>query len=121
VGEITKLKTQAETRLTNQRTECKRVLNVIKDGKADAGLVKLIDEGSLEQVEVLLNQYNAELNEKFPATCKDCNSTNVSRNSAKPEEKLPGQGGQGGTKLTNQDIDKEFINNSKKSTFFDGE
>jgi len=50
--------------------------------KADANMIKLINESPYESLTVLHSQYKKTVDESFVATCQDCNSTNVKRNSS---------------------------------------
>jgi hypothetical protein len=80
--------------------------------KVDAGMVKLINEASGEALTALHAQYRGQADEKFQATCQDCNSTNVKRNTA-----LGSSAGAGGsnepTKKSTQDAIAELSSKAR--------
>jgi hypothetical protein len=78
--ELSKYKPVAEKVLSDLRLEVKRVYGIIKGDKADDAKLALIDKADSEQLTIDLREYNEELEKSYPASCQDCGSTSISRN-----------------------------------------
>lgn len=84
--------------------------------KADAGMLKLINEAGSEALSALHVQYKNQADEKFQATCQDCQSTNVKRNTALGSTAGEGKpAGEGNTKKSNQQVMAEMADKAKTS------
>lgn len=57
--------------------------------KAEASITKMIAEATHETATALLKQYSTTVEEKFPATCQECSSTNVKRASSEIKNEDP--------------------------------
>lgn len=71
-----------ETATTSLRSNVKALYGVISAGKPDAGISKLIEDGSFETLTALSISYNKDVDEKMPMSCKKCGSKEVNRASA---------------------------------------
>lgn len=90
--EITELKTKItlqpaqvtaiEDYTTNLRAETLRVHTLANKNKVDEGIKSLIEKSDISILSVLKNNYQQQVEELMPLTCKKCNSTDVSRASA---------------------------------------
>lgn len=83
--EHTRLKAEAEIRLTALRNETIKLYHLSVGGadKADAGVIKLISNASEEATTALYKQYDTLIESTHKLTCQGCGSTNISRASAK--------------------------------------
>ncbi len=113
-GEINTLKEADKPRVTKLREEAKRVYTALKGDKVDAAIVASFETSTPELLTAQLKQYNEELELKFPDTCGDCGSNNVSKASAKL-----GEGAEGGKKdhvkiklKSDADVEAEFQSGS---------
>ena len=79
------------------RNEAVRLYKLAMEDKADENIIGLISKSDLKAAQSFSKQYATAVDEKFKQTCNDCNSTNISRASAKgSEEGLDdGKGGKG--------------------------
>lgn len=110
----------AETILTNTRKEAVRLYKLCKGDNAEESVVNLLNSAEVETVSSFLRQYQQEADEKFGLTCNDCQSTNVSRLSAKTTkdgivtEENAGENGGNKTPKSNSELLSTF--KSKKKT-----
>lgn len=79
--------------LTAKQNEAVRLYKVLHGDKADAAKLELLAKADEALLEVELKELSAGVDEKFPATCQDCHSTNVTRNSAQTEDTSGKEGG----------------------------
>jgi len=109
-GEVTSLKNADAGRVTKLRDEAKRVYTALKADKADASILASFDKADEAVLTANIKQYTEELETKFPSTCSDCGSHNVSKASA-----TLGEGAEGGKKpegiklKTDAEVEKEFL------------
>lgn len=97
--------------------EVKRVYTSLKGDKADAEVLSSFDKSTNTQLSALLKDYSAELESKFPASCTDCGSHNVSRATAKPAGTPPA----GGRDIKSfESINDEIRKEAKKGYIFEG-
>lgn len=82
ITELTKNGELLDTILNKQRTEAIRLFKLCKGEEADENILKLISTANLETSIAFVKQYTKEADEKYPQTCKSCNSTDISRSSA---------------------------------------
>lgn len=75
--------TLIETMTQSTREEAIKFYKLCKGEEVEENIINLIAEAKFDTAKSFLNQYSKEADEKFAATCNDCNSTNVSRASAK--------------------------------------
>ena len=113
-GEVTSLKNADNGRVTKLRDEAKRVYTALKADKADAAILTSFEKADEATLTANIKQYQEELDAKFPSTCSDCGSHNVSKASAKLGEGA--EGGKGAdTKIvlkSDADVEKEFLSGS---------
>lgn len=60
----------------------KAAAKLLNNNQEDATIVELVETANLSSLEVMLNLYQKNLEEKMPLTCTKCHSTEVSRASA---------------------------------------
>jgi hypothetical protein len=77
-------KTKADLRI-----EAKRIYTILKDGKPEATILSILDNAEVDTLKVLHAEYAEQLEAKFPLSCGDCKSLNVSRASAVVGEPSP--------------------------------
>jgi len=82
------LKSVSDAALSSTRGEALKMYHISCGGaeKADTSITKLIAESNFEMVKALSKQYRKLAEEKFEATCNDCQSTNISRMSSTNRE-----------------------------------
>lgn len=121
-AELAKIKPSHEAQITHLRSEVKRVYGVIKGEKAEATMLASFDTATEEQLKAFIKDYNTELEQKFPATCKSCGSTEVARNTATVVDPNGGKKPDGKTSAskTDQEVANEFRKESKPGFIFDG-
>lgn len=106
----------------NTRNEAVKFFKLIKGNEADENIINLISEASFETANAFLKQYSKEADDKFAATCQDCQSTNIVRATAKTStDGLIGDGGetQGGGVKTSTEVRKSLKDkNKRKSLIF---
>lgn len=108
--QITGLKDADKTRVTKLRDEAKRVYTALKADKADAAILASFETASPELLAANITQYTEELESKFPTTCGDCGSHNVSKASAKLGEDGKPIAEDTAIKLkSDADVEKEFL------------
>lgn len=71
-----------KTAINNKRTSAVNFYKLSVGDKASDAIIESINNSTLEQAEAFETQYRTEYEKVVPLTCKDCNSTNVSRASA---------------------------------------
>lgn len=72
-----------ETTLTETRNEVKRLYGLLKDEKSqDVAILTAIENGDLAYLNAVKKDYAAQVDKKYPMSCKSCNSTDISRASA---------------------------------------
>lgn len=91
-NEITELKSKItlqpaqvvalEEYTSNLRAETLRLHTLSNKNKVDDGIKSLLDKSDISILSVLKNNYQKQVDELLPLTCKKCNSTDVSRASA---------------------------------------
>lgn len=69
------------------REDTTKAYNLIKGDKADKVILSNIDKADFALLSSLHKTYTEELEAKFPSTCQDCQSTNISKASSKLGEK----------------------------------
>lgn len=124
-GEIQTLKTE-KTALEGNATLGKNALESLRSGTKsvyeklsetpDETLLKVIENANWETLTALNKQYTTQLEEKYPGTCSDCGSHNVSRSSLEKEEEIPaGKKSGKAVKLSHEDTLKSL--GQEKNTF----
>lgn len=115
----------AETILENTRKEAVRLYKLCKGDNAEESIMKLINSADVETVGAFVTQYQTEADEKFGLKCNDCESTNVTRQSAKTTkeglvtDKDGGDDGGNKTPKSNSEVLSSFKNKRKaKSRIF---
>jgi hypothetical protein len=111
-GKITELKPVVDDLVSNTRSEVKRLYGLIKGEKVDAAKLALIDKYTLSELQVSLREYNEELEKDFPASCKGCGGTEISRNTAKAAPENP-------TSKPVADVLDDIRNENKSGWIFD--
>jgi len=90
-GEVQTLKDEAVILTANAmppetvqatRDEAIKLYKLIKGDAADSKIIESINKMDFSTSESFKEQYKIEANEKFPDTCQECKSTNISRASA---------------------------------------
>lgn len=110
-GEITKLVEFKNEQITALRTRVINTLNIITNNAPAAGIVDNINKTTdFAALQAMLTTYEQQLEEKMPATCKDCGSKEISRASAQAK---PTNEGEGKTELSNEEAMAKL---RKKST-----
>ena len=98
-------KAQAEEVVNFKKNEAKRLLTILKGDKADAALLTAIDTMAVAAVEGLIADYQGQVENLMPLSCKDCGSKNVSRASVSFSQDNPPNPG---------NIRETFINKATK-------
>jgi hypothetical protein len=113
----TKLKVHTDAAVTALEAKRGNVLRMYKVLHAEAGdesaMVKAIGTANAEMLTAFEADYQNQLDEKYPAFCSDCRSTNVSRNSTITEAtELGKEGDEGkpkpGKTISNQEVMKNL-------------
>ena len=86
----TALQTFKDNATKKLRDKVKASYTKLKGSEALAEVTAMIENGSFEVLTALDMQYTKELDEKFPASCAKCGSTQISRASAKVGGKKEG-------------------------------
>lgn len=73
--------------------------------KAEASITKMISEATHETATALLKQYSTTVEEKFPATCQECSSTNIKRASSEVKNENLNPGGEGAKTIAKSNFD----------------
>lgn len=109
--EVTALKEADKTRITALKAEAKRVYTALKADKADAAILASFESATPELLTAQIKQYTEELENKFPSSCGDCGSKNVSKASATLGAGAEGGKGEDGkiTLKSDADVEKEFL------------
>ena len=82
IKDVAPLKAFKDARTTKLREKTIANFTKLKDGNPPKEMVEVLNTASFETLEVLNQQYEGDLEQKFPLSCKDCNSTNINRGSA---------------------------------------
>jgi hypothetical protein len=95
-SDLEKLKTEVsslqDSELTALRTETVKSFRLLNTEAPETDpMITLINKASKEEITVLKEKYTSEVNLKFPLTCNHCQSTDVSRASAKPDDNQTSQ------------------------------
>jgi len=115
--EVENLKAEAVTLAANAmpvevvqatRDEAIKLYKLIKGEGADTKIIESINKMDFSTSESFKEQYKIEANEKFPDTCQDCKSTNISRASA-----IVDNSEQGDTVKSNFEARQEIITNNR--------
>lgn len=114
-AEVERLKplgTAGEAALTASRNEAVRLYKLaVGEDKADANLLKLMNEADLTTADSFKTTYQEQVDAKFEAKCQKCGSTEVNRMSAKNE----GGAGDGSHKpLSNSELREKLTQNKQK-------
>jgi hypothetical protein len=116
--EIGTLKASAKVGIDKLRTEAKRVYTALKADGADKTILTSFETAGEELLTAQIKQYTEELENKFPSTCSDCGSHNVSKASAKLGD---GTGeGEGETKITlksDTEVEADFLSIGNTAKF----
>jgi hypothetical protein len=101
---------------TAELNEVKRLYAAL--GEKDDTILKSFEGMDVKTLSSFKAKYQKELDEKVPHVCQDCNSTNVARNSASPEEGNAGEGNKGekNPKVNTPQEFAEFMKNRKVNT-----
>lgn len=75
-----------EKYLTDERAEAIRLCKLAKGEKVSETILKTLNEGALELVQAFKAEFQKEVDEKLPAKCGKCGSTEISRQSSAKEE-----------------------------------
>lgn len=135
-GDLANLQTQfdtlsrdkgtVDTVIKNTRDEATRLYKLCKGDNAEDTIINLIGTSNLDTASSFVRQYQKEVEEKFSATCDDCNSTNISRQTAKTsKDGLVNDDGKvdepKDTKSSSQVIKSFKAKNKRKSRLFKDE
>jgi hypothetical protein len=113
LNEVKPFKEKYELILTSRRNEALRLYKLAKgEGNVDETITNLISKSDKEVVESLINDYKKEVNLKFPESCQDCGSTNLSRRSSSDDG---GEGGGSNTIKSNSEAKANLIDKAKKN------
>lgn len=74
--------------LKDERDEAVRLCKLAKGTEVSAAILGVIETGKLETVQAFKGEFQKEVDAKFPAHCAKCNSTEITRQSAKDLEGL---------------------------------
>lgn len=85
-ADVTKYKPAFEGYVTKLRAEVKKTYEVLKGDKKDPAILTLIESAGETALTAYSKQYQDELEEKFPASCKSCGSKDIARNTAEIED-----------------------------------
>lgn len=88
-GEVKKLIPQAElgaAHLKSVRDEAVRLYKVSKGDEAKEVILKTLENANLEIAMAWKEEFEKDVEEKFPAKCQKCQSTEISRQSSKAED-----------------------------------
>lgn len=119
--EVTGLKDAAKTGIDKLRAEAKRIYTALKADKVDAAIVTSFETATPELLTANIKQYTEELENKFPSSCSDCGSKNISKASAKLGEGAEG-GESGDGKITlksDKDVENEFLSGNSPKFILD--
>jgi FtsZ-binding cell division protein ZapB len=97
-----------------KKEQVKKNYQLLKGDNADKAIISMIETASEEVLQSLGKDYEAELDEKFPLSCKDCNSTNLNRASHKGDDDGDGGGNKDKVILSNADAKKQLLDKRKK-------
>jgi hypothetical protein len=88
LNEYKTVKPIADAALEATRSEALKLYHLSCGGadKADTAMTELIAKANFETITALQKQYRNQVEKEFTATCKDCNSTNISRMSTADRE-----------------------------------
>lgn len=81
-AEAVGLKAFRDAQVISLRAHVTATFKALKGDKADAVMLKVIEDASYETLTALQKQYTEQLEEKFPISCKSCGSQEVNRASA---------------------------------------
>lgn len=84
-GNVTELKSFQDAQLSKIRSEALKNYN-LANKTPDANVITAINSANYDALVVLNTTYLTQVEAIMPLTCKDCNSKNVSRASAKPSD-----------------------------------
>lgn len=106
----TRLKVFKNNTIKQLRKEAIRNFTLISSGNPSEKTLEMLRSTDFSTLKTLNEEYLTQLNKLFPLTCKDCESTNVSRGSAVLE------GSQSNTeKVKPEDLSKKIIGVQSKS------
>jgi len=94
-----------------ERVEATRLYNLIKGDEATAAILTSITKMDFASAKAFKEQYEVEADGKFPQTCGDCSSTNISRASASVD---PGSVTEDKKILSNKDAKAEMLSARSK-------
>lgn len=112
VATLKPMATIGEKFITDQRKDVLRMYKVLH-GEENTGMLAMLAKADATQLEAFQTEYQKLMDEKYPGHCTDCNSNNITRNSAIIEVPKPGAPGTGNP--TKQLSDEE-VRNSFSST-----
>ncbi len=84
-AEVAAFKAENSSKLNEKRAEVIRLYKILNP-KATEEATKVYLEASPEATTTFLTDFNRQVEEKFPAHCAECNSSNIVRNTAVVEE-----------------------------------
>lgn len=79
VNKLSKYRTRV---LTSLRKEAIKAFSILSKGSPAEKTLEMLKKADYATLNTLLADYKVQLEEKFPLTCKDCESHNISRSSA---------------------------------------
>lgn len=99
------LKKFQDDAVTELRAQALKMYHLSVGGadKAEASITKMISEANYETTQALLKQYSGTAEEKFPAVCQECHSTNIKRATSEIKNGNPNPAGEG--KATKSNLD----------------
>lgn len=104
--------TLADKATSELRAEAVRLHNVLTVNKPENSIVEMLNKASYEVLSVLVSQYKSQVDEKYPAKCAKCNSTEITRQSTKE----PGEQGDNKDKKSVWDAQEEFAKKAKQES-----
>ena len=84
--ELQPFKARVEEADNKIRQDAIKFYNTLKGDKADAAILTQLQNGTIESVIALRDDYQTQVEALTPLTCQDCQSTNVTRATAKTGE-----------------------------------
>jgi hypothetical protein len=83
IKDRTTLAEQVDKLTTDMRVVVIKNLNILKNNKIPETQLSVINKADYATLQVLNEQYITEIDEKFPLSCKKCNSTDINRASVR--------------------------------------
>lgn len=121
-GKVTTLENSAKTSLDGFREKVKTAYTALKGESAEQAILTNIANADEALLTTLHKQYTEELEQKFPSTCNDCHSTNISKASSKTGQGVGEQKPKGPIQLADDSsIEEELTNENSNRKFILGQ